>query len=82
MFTYVLNFRHEVAEVAGLASFSFGQEEVDRCVIVWKKVKLIECVIFPQCCSVDEAPFYIIYSKLFSLFARIRYFSFDPVSIY
>lgn len=28
---------HEVAEVAGLASFSFGQEEIDRCVIVWKK---------------------------------------------
>jgi hypothetical protein len=28
---------HEVADVAGLASFSFGQEEVDRCVIVWKK---------------------------------------------
>lgn len=28
---------HEVAEDAGLASFSFGQEEVDRCVIVWKK---------------------------------------------
>jgi len=28
---------HEVADIAGLASFSFGQEEVDRCVIVWKK---------------------------------------------
>ena len=34
----IQNFRHEVAEVAGLASFSFGQEEIDRCVIVWKKV--------------------------------------------
>jgi len=28
-----------VADVAGLAAFSFGQEEIDRCVIVWKKVQ-------------------------------------------
>ncbi len=30
--------RHEVADVAGLTSFSFGQEEIDRYVMVWKKV--------------------------------------------
>jgi hypothetical protein len=28
---------HEVADVAGLTSFSFGQDEVDRYVMVWKK---------------------------------------------
>ncbi|XP_076451448.1 sperm-associated antigen 7 homolog [Babylonia areolata] len=28
---------HEVADVAGLASFSFGHEEEDRYVMVWKK---------------------------------------------
>ncbi|XP_014672576.1 PREDICTED: sperm-associated antigen 7 homolog [Priapulus caudatus] len=28
---------HECAEVAGLASFSFGQDEVDRYVMAWKK---------------------------------------------
>ncbi|CAG5124090.1 unnamed protein product [Candidula unifasciata] len=28
---------HEVAEVAGLTSFSFGQEEEDRYVMLWKK---------------------------------------------
>ena len=32
--------RHEVADVAGLTSFSFGQDEVDRYVMVWKKVLL------------------------------------------
>jgi len=42
----VPNFRHEVADVAGLASFSFGQEEVDRCVIVWKKVNIILVLFF------------------------------------
>lgn len=31
-------FRHEVADVAGLTSFSFGEDEVDRYVMVWKKV--------------------------------------------
>ena len=31
-------FRHEVADVAGLASFSFGHEEEDRYVMLWKKV--------------------------------------------
>ena len=29
---------HEVADVAGLTSFSFGQEEIDRYVMLWKKV--------------------------------------------
>ncbi|XP_064642753.1 sperm-associated antigen 7-like [Lineus longissimus] len=28
---------HEMAEVAGLASFSFGQDEIDRYVMLWKK---------------------------------------------
>lgn len=28
---------HEVADIASLTSFSFGQEEVDRYVMVWKK---------------------------------------------
>jgi len=28
---------HEVADVAGLISFSFGEEEIDRYVMVWKK---------------------------------------------
>ncbi|KAI0219957.1 Sperm-associated antigen 7 [Lamellibrachia satsuma] len=28
---------HEVADVAGLTSFSFGQEEIDRYVMLWKK---------------------------------------------
>ena len=30
---------HEVSDVAGLASFSFGQDEVDRYVMLWKKVR-------------------------------------------
>ena len=30
--------RHEVADVAGLASFSFGFEEEYRYVMLWKKV--------------------------------------------
>lgn len=36
--------RHEVADVAGLTSFSFGQEEIDRYVMLWKKVHY--CSIF------------------------------------
>ena len=36
--TDVSVYRHEVADVAGLASFSFGQEEIDRYVMLWKKV--------------------------------------------
>jgi len=28
---------HEVADVAGLTSFSFGQDEIDRYVMLWKK---------------------------------------------
>ncbi|CAH1775935.1 unnamed protein product [Owenia fusiformis] len=28
---------HEVADIAGLVSFSFGQDEVDRYCLVWKK---------------------------------------------
>ena len=37
--------RHEVADVAGLTSFSFGEDEVDRYVMIWKKVLLqdIKC---------------------------------------
>ena len=31
-------FRHEVADIASLASFSFGLEEEDRYVMLWKKV--------------------------------------------
>ena len=31
-------FSHEVADVAGLASFSFGDDEIDRYVMLWKKV--------------------------------------------
>ena len=34
----VLYFRHEVTDVAGLTSFSFGIEEQDRYVMCWKKV--------------------------------------------
>ncbi len=30
--------RHEVADIAGLVSFSFGMEEEDRYVMIWKKV--------------------------------------------
>ena len=32
---------HEVADIAGLASFSFGIEEEDRYAMLWKKVKFI-----------------------------------------
>lgn len=29
--------RHDVAEIAGVAAFSFGEEEVDRAVTLYKK---------------------------------------------
>jgi len=35
---YISLCSHEVADVAGLTSFSFGQEEIDRYVMLWKKV--------------------------------------------
>ena len=31
-------YRHDVAEVAGLTSFSFGEMEVNRFIILFKKV--------------------------------------------
>ena len=31
-------FRQEIADDAGLTAFSFGDEEVDRHVVIWKKV--------------------------------------------
>lgn len=31
------NFRHDVAEVGGVAAFSIGEEDVDRRVIIYKK---------------------------------------------
>lgn len=36
--TLTLLYRHDVADVAGLTAFSFGEEEVDRYVMVFKKV--------------------------------------------
>lgn len=33
----LLFFRHDIAEVAGLVGMSFGQEGVDRYIIVYKK---------------------------------------------
>ena len=38
LFLLYFDFSHEVADVAGLTSFSFGIEEQDRYVMVWKKV--------------------------------------------
>lgn len=32
-------FRHEIAEVAGLTAMSFGQEGVDRYIVVYKRDK-------------------------------------------
>lgn len=31
--------RHDVAEIAGLTTFSFGEDEVDRYVMLFKKVR-------------------------------------------
>ena len=35
-------FRHDVAEIAGLTTFSFGEDEVDRYVMLFKKVRFWE----------------------------------------
>lgn len=32
-----LNCRHDVAQIAGLTAVSFGQEDVDRYIVVYKK---------------------------------------------
>lgn len=32
-----LNYRHDVAQIAGLTAMSFGQEDVDRYIVVYKK---------------------------------------------
>ena len=42
LFVLHFDFSHEVADVAGLTSFSFGIEEQDRYVMVWKKVRYIQ----------------------------------------
>ena len=42
LFLLYFDFSHEVADVAGLTSFSFGIEEQDRYVMVWKKVRYIQ----------------------------------------
>lgn len=34
----LFKYRHDVAEVAGLASFSFGEDEESRYVMLFKKV--------------------------------------------
>ena len=36
-----MTLRYEVAETAGCVSNSFGEEDVDRHVVVWKKVSLL-----------------------------------------
>lgn len=38
---YFSVFRHDVAEIAGLTTFSFGEDEVDRYVMLFKKVLMI-----------------------------------------
>jgi len=53
------HFRHEVTDIASLASFSFGIEEDDRYVMIWKKVCSIlnipvqyashKCINIPLC---------------------------------
>lgn len=35
------SYRHDVAEVAGLTSFSFGEDEESRYVMLFKKVLLL-----------------------------------------
>lgn len=35
---FVYFFSHDVAEIAGLTTFSFGEDEVDRYVMLFKKV--------------------------------------------
>ena len=34
---------HEVAETAGVIAYSFGSEEVDRHVVLFKKVQSLYC---------------------------------------
>ncbi len=46
--------RHDVAEVAGLASFAFGEENVDRYIMVWKKVRAIHFLML----VFKKPPFY------------------------
>lgn len=35
---------HDVAEIAGLTTFSFGEDEVDRYVMLFKKVNILTCM--------------------------------------
>lgn len=38
-FEFSLNsFRHDVADIAGISAFAFGEEEYDRYVMIFKKV--------------------------------------------
>lgn len=32
-----MNYRHDVAQIAGLTAISFGQEDIDRYIVVYKK---------------------------------------------
>lgn len=32
-----MNFRHDVAQIAGLTAISFGEEDIDRYIVVYKK---------------------------------------------
>lgn len=34
---FIFIFRHDVAQVAGFTAMSFGQEDVDRYIVVYKK---------------------------------------------
>ena len=43
MFLFVLS--HDVAEVAGLTSFSFGEDEESRYVMLFKKVRVFLFVV-------------------------------------
>lgn len=40
-------FRHDVAEVAGLTSFSFGEDEESRYVMLFKKVCKLLFLLLP-----------------------------------
>lgn len=35
-----MNYSHDVAQIAGLTAISFGQEDVDRYIIVYKKERM------------------------------------------
>ena len=41
LFSYFRFLSHDVAEIAGLTTFSFGEDEVDRYVMLFKKVNLL-----------------------------------------